>query len=289
MLFPKTNVIAILGQIGHSPLKSRGQNFLIDGDVLERILAMARPNSGDNVVEIGTGLGILTERILKENAELYAVEIDEKLFRYLKDSLDGRYGERFHFFLGDAVDLPLANLPVERQGNFKIIANLPYAISSVWMDRILRGPLPTSMTLLLQRETADRFCAKIGEEKGGAISVRLQSAFEIRSQHGVPAACFFPAPKVESMVVHLIRRERPFFFGEKSSKFLKYFFNFRRKQLQNLCKSYSDERSKTILDQWFGQLMDQRLSFKIRSEEISMENWQRLEMLCRQSVQSPEK
>lgn len=247
---------------------------------------MAELDQGDTVVEIGAGLGVLTERILLAGADLYSIELDRRLFDYLTATLNTNHSGRFHFTFGDAVDLPLANLPVDRWDNFKIIANLPYAISSVWMDRILAGALPKSMTLLLQKETADRFCAIVGSGRCGSISVRLQGSFEVCSRCSVPPHCFFPAPKVESTVVHLMRRSDPFIFGEKSTKFLRHFFNFRRKQLQKLCRAHTDLPSRSILDRWFQELVAAGLPPQVRSDQIPLEKWKRLDELCRSNIEN---
>src|SRR5207237_4941627 len=103
-------------------------------------------------------------------------------------------------------------LPAERSGNFKVVANLPYAIATPWLDEVLSGPLPARMVLMLQQEAAQRYTATPGSKSFGAISIFLQSAFELAPGHKVAAACFYPRPDIESHLLNLRRRALPFAF-----------------------------------------------------------------------------
>src|SRR5262245_14225019 len=207
-----TDTRKVLAALGHQPKRFLGQNFLVDGNIVRKSLELARIASGDAVVEVGPGLGTLTSALLEAGAEVWAVEKDRTLHAHLTAQLVPRFPERFHLIEGDAVEHPLANLPRERSGAFKVVANLPYAIATPWLDAVLEGPLPSHLVLMLQQEAAQRYAAQPGSKSFGAISVFLQSAYDIAPGHKVAAACFFPRPDVESHLLNLVRKPTPFVF-----------------------------------------------------------------------------
>ncbi|MGK0241012.1 MAG: 16S rRNA (adenine1518-N6/adenine1519-N6)-dimethyltransferase, partial [Candidatus Pelagisphaera sp.] len=131
---------ALLERIDHHPVRKLGQNFLIDGNIVRKSLELAKIQPGDTVVEIGPGLGTLTRALLDAGATVYAIEKDRRLAAHMR-SIESEFEESFHLLEGDAMDHPLAGLP-EDAGPFKIVANLPYAISTPWMDAIINGPAP---------------------------------------------------------------------------------------------------------------------------------------------------
>src|SRR5688500_9290156 len=138
----------LLAHLGHSPKRFLGQNFLIDGNIVRKSLELAGIRAGDVVVEIGPGLGTLTSALLEAGAHVWAVEKDRTLHAHLEAELAPRFAGRFHLLEGDAVMQPLAGLPVElatAAAGFKIVANLPYAIATPWLDEVLGGPLPVQM------------------------------------------------------------------------------------------------------------------------------------------------
>src|SRR3954469_15517838 len=123
----------LLAQLGHTPKRFLGQNFLVDGNIVRKSLELAQVQPGDVVVEVGPGLGTLTTALLETGAEVWAVEKDRALHAHLESVLQPRFPERFHLLEGDAVEHPLARLSFARSdsapANFKIVANLPYAIA----------------------------------------------------------------------------------------------------------------------------------------------------------------
>lgn len=227
----------LLAQLGHSPKRFLGQNFLVDGNIVRKSLELAEIAAGDQVVEIGPGLGTLTLALLEAGADVWAVEKDRTLHAHLEEQLQPRYPERFHLLEGDAVEHPLANLPAERAaGGFKIVANLPYAIATPWLDAVLSGPLPARMVLMLQLEAAQRYAAQPGTKSFGAISVFLQAAYDVAPGHRVAATCFFPRPDVESHLLHLVRKSRPFVFPAPAKAVIRGCFQQRRKQIGALLR-----------------------------------------------------
>jgi 16S rRNA (adenine1518-N6/adenine1519-N6)-dimethyltransferase len=270
-----------LGSVHHGPRKNLGQNFLIDGNILRMAVSWAQIQRGECVIEIGPGLGFLTQELLKCGGHVYAVEIDRELFEELKKAFFPLWSEQLHLFMGDAVKFPRASwdeqhLLLEQLspfGNFKIVANLPYAISTPWMQKILQGPIPISMTLLLQKEAAQRFTANDGSKCVGAISIALQSAFHLCHSHGVSPSCFYPKPNVNSTLVHFQRRSDAFLFSEPTYGMLRRLFNHRRKQLRGMIVQWEKDGEKKFLMEWLSSLQNPLC----RVEDVSLEDWQRLQ------------
>ena len=152
----------LLARLAHLPRKWLGQNFLVDGNIVRKSLELGDVRPGDTVVEVGPGLGTLTRTLLGAGANLYAVEADRTMVHHLETSLKPRFPTTFHLLEGDAVASPRAGLPDPIDGAFKVIANLPYAISTPWIEAICAGPHPSLMVLMLQREAADRLTAALG-------------------------------------------------------------------------------------------------------------------------------
>src|SRR5215211_6584284 len=122
----------LLTRLGHSPKRFLGQNFLVDGNIVRKSLELADVHAGDTVVEVGPGLGTLTTALLESGTDVWAVEKDRTLHAHLEAELAPRFPARFHLLEGDAVERPLAGLPVAPP-DFKIVANLPYAIATPWL------------------------------------------------------------------------------------------------------------------------------------------------------------
>jgi len=180
----------------HQPRKRFGQNFLKDGRVVDRILAAADLHADDRVVEIGPGLGALTDRMLGRSAGVTVMEVDRDLGGRLQERSDPRL--RVH--IGDALrmDWP-AILP---DPPYKLVANLPYNISSQVLFKVLDHRERFSrLVLMFQKEVGDRLCASPGSRDYGVLSVLCQVWFDIRRVVTVPPGAFFPPPKVHSAVL----------------------------------------------------------------------------------------
>jgi G3E family GTPase len=168
----------LLARLAHMPKKWLGQNFLVDGNIVRKSLELGEVKAGDTVVEVGPGLGTLTRTLLGAGVELFAVEADRTMVYHLETTLQPRYPATFHLHEGDAVDFPRAGLKAATDGSFKVIANLPYAISTPWMDAICAGAHPSLMVLMLQREAAERLTAEVGTGHWSAVTAQVQLAFE---------------------------------------------------------------------------------------------------------------
>lgn len=236
----------LLASLGHSPKKWLGQNFLVDGNIVRKSLELAEIRACDVVVEVGPGLGTLTTTLLQAGTRVFAVERDATLAAHLWERVSPIFPETFDLKEADAMDFPLAAFSEKMPAGtpFKIVANLPYAISTPWMDAVLEsGNLPETLVLMLQKEAADRFTATVGTKNFGALSIFLDAAYERAPGHKVPASCFFPPPKVDSYLLHLRRRERPFVFGKTARRLIRGIFIYRRKQLSSAVKKAIEDIS----------------------------------------------
>ena len=178
-----------------------------------------------------------------------------------------------HLIEGDCLDYPRAELPIEQaKAGFKIVANLPYAVSTPWMEAVISGPLPQRMVLMLQKEAADRYIAKHGSKAFGAISIFLQSVYTAHSKHLVSAQCFHPAPKVDSALLRLDLREDAVHFSKVARECIRRIFTQRRKQLGALCKRDPQPEAR----EWFDSIVADGVKATVRPEELAIVYWQEL-------------
>lgn len=264
----------LLATLDHRPVHKLGQNFLVDGNIVRKSLELAEVKPGDIVVEVGPGLGTLTTTLLGAGATVYAVERDPRLAQHLRDRVAPDHPGRFHLHEGDAMDKPLAGYPESADAGkpFKIVANLPYAISTPWMDEIIRSSLqPEILVLMLQREAADRLTAPVGTKHYAGITIALAAAFERKPGHAVPAKCFFPPPDVESYLLHLRKKTDGRALKDATRVILRVIFAHRRKQLGATLK-FLDERP-AGLDAWLSDLGRFGHAPTDRPEVITPEAW----------------
>jgi 16S rRNA (adenine1518-N6/adenine1519-N6)-dimethyltransferase len=266
----------LLGRLDHRPRRSLGQNFLVDGNIVRKSVELAEVSAGDAVVEIGPGLGTLTAELLQAGAEVWAVELDPRLHAHLAAELAPIAHGRLHLVAGDAMEHPLAGLPRGRaEAGFKVVANLPYAVATPWLDAVLSGPLPGRMVLMLQQEAAERYTAEPGTKSFGAISIFLQAAFGHSRGHRVAATCFHPRPDVESLLLTLDRRPRPFVFPQACKDLIRSCFQQRRKQIGALLRG----RTGAIAQAWLGALRSGAVPPTTRPEGIPVAKWVELSKL----------
>ncbi|MEZ4484244.1 MAG: 16S rRNA (adenine(1518)-N(6)/adenine(1519)-N(6))-dimethyltransferase RsmA [Syntrophotaleaceae bacterium] len=218
----------------HRPKKRFGQNFLRDTQVVERILEAADLQSSDRVLEIGPGLGALTDRLLPQVGILHVMELD----RDLAGALQSRSEANLRVHMGDALRLDWDQLLPEPP--YKLVANLPYNISSQILFKILdHRRLFSRLVLMFQQEVGDRLCAEPDSKAYGILSVLCQNWFDVRRVVRVPPGAFFPPPKVHSVVLRfdalsqprVAVSDEPFF-----RRVVKGAFGQRRKTLRNSLK-----------------------------------------------------
>ena len=214
------------------PRKSLSQNFLTDAEALDAIVGAAELVAGDRVVEVGPGLGVLTRRLLASGASVLAVELDARLAAYLRRELDGVAG--FELVESDALQLHPRELFAGH--DFKLVANIPYHITSPLLHAFLEGDRPPTLSVLLvQAEVAERVAAPPGGTS--YLSVFVQNVASAEVVRRVPAEAFEPAPSVDSAVLRLRRRVDPAVppgpGREPFYRVVQAGFRQRRKQLHN--------------------------------------------------------
>lgn len=225
----------LLETLQHHPRKALGQNFLIDGNIVRKSLHLAGLAKGDVVVEVGPGLGTLTEAMLDAGCIVHAVELDDTLAHHLKARFGDLPQDRFTLLTGDAVTFPCAGL-ADPGAAFKVVANLPYAITSPWLESLLARALPTEMVLMMQKEAASRVTASHGSKAFGAVSIFIGAAYDRIGTYGVSRSCFFPVPGVDSVLLHLRLKDTPYRFSSSTRERIRNLFTHRRKQIGNLLR-----------------------------------------------------
>src|SRR5450759_591459 len=246
----------ILHQYGIKPNKKLSQSFLIDINVINRIVHAANISQEDIVVEIGAGIGVLTENIAKKAKRVIAVEIDRNLVEVLKDKLGGYDNVEVH--CGDILKFDFNFISETHNSKIKIIGNVPYNISSPLIFRLLSfRPVISDFMLMLQKEIVQRLVSVPDNKIYGVPSVILQMFATAEKILDVPATCFFPQPKVESAIIRGVFREHPLFPLQDEIFFtglVKAAFAQRRKMLINNLKNakflegLSDDDLKEALD-----------------------------------------
>jgi 16S rRNA (adenine1518-N6/adenine1519-N6)-dimethyltransferase len=199
----------ILHQYGIKPNKKLGQSFLIDINVINRISDASNISPEDIVVEIGAGIGVLTESIAKKAKRVIAVEIDRNLAEVLKDKLGGYDNVEVH--CGDILKFDFNSVAKTHNSKIKIIGNVPYNISSPLIFRLISfRPVISDLMLMLQKEIVQRLVSVPNNKIYGVPSVILQMFASVEKIFDVPSTCFYPQPKVESSMIKGSFREKPF-------------------------------------------------------------------------------
>lgn len=235
------NTIAVLQKYHFNFQKKFGQNFLIDPHVLEKIVEAAGVTKDDFVLEIGPGIGTMTQYLCENAREVTAVEIDTNLIPILEDTLSAY--DNVTVINQDILKLDIAKLAMERNGGkpIKVVANLPYYITTPIIMGLFENHVPiSSITIMVQKEVADRMQVGPGTKDYGALSLAVQYYAKPQIIANVPPNCFMPRPKVGSAVIQLVRYEEPPVQVENEKlmfRLIRASFNQRRKTLINGLKN----------------------------------------------------
>ena len=253
-----------LRKIGVSPVKTLGQNFLHDRNLARWIVEQANISAKDFVVEIGPGLGALTEYVLQKDAGVLAIEKDARLVEFLRHKFSAHHLELLH---GDALEFDTRQLYAHR--TVKLLGNLPYYIASQLIFRFVTYPSPISLSLLmLQKEMARRLSATPSSKDYGALTLQVQLHYQVEYLRPVSSAVFIPRPDVDSALVRFTPRksdELPCCDYELFRKLVRLGFAQRRKQLGKLLQS-------EIAD-WKNAASSLGISLNGRAEELSLLQW----------------
>lgn len=235
------NTIAVLQKYNFSFQKKFGQNFLIDTHVLDKIIRSAEITKEDMVVEIGPGIGTMTQYLACAAGKVAAIEIDKALIPILEDTLEGY--ENVQVINDDVLKVDIAKLAKEENGGrpIKVVANLPYYITTPIIMGLFENHVPLkSITVMVQKEVADRMQVGPGTKDYGALSLAVQYYAKPYIVANVPPNCFMPRPKVGSAVIRLERYDEPPVQVEDEKlmfRIIRASFNQRRKTLANGLKN----------------------------------------------------
>ena len=181
--------------------KSFGQNFLVDGNYISKIIAALNPQTGETIIEIGSGRGALTEGLVESGAKVVAVELERDMLTILKERFSDC--ENFQLIEADALKMDYSKFQILNSRS-KLVANLPYYISTAILQKLIeQRDVFSKMILMFQREVVERMTAEVGNSERGFLSVLVQNYLEIHKLFDVPPTAFRPSPKVNSAVVRL--------------------------------------------------------------------------------------
>ncbi len=263
-----SEIRAILAESDIRLTKSLGQNFLHDGNQLRRIVAAGELAPSDQVLEIGPGLGPLTEGLLPECARVLAIEKDGRLVEFLSKRF--AVESKLELVHADALDY----LKAPEHGDWadwKLVANLPYSVGSpILVELALGARRPAMLVATLQLEVVQRIRAQAGRSEYGVLSLLLQQGYEVAGWFKVPAGCFFPQPDVASACVALRRRPTPLLDAAAQKVFVrlvKLGFGQRRKILFNLLKSaWPEPELSAGFAAW-------DIDVRVRAEKVTLEQF----------------
>jgi 16S rRNA (adenine1518-N6/adenine1519-N6)-dimethyltransferase len=253
-----TEVRRVLDKLGIRPSKALGQNFLVDANILCIIIEQADVRRDETVLEIGPGLGVLTEELAARAKQVITIEKDRRLCEYLR----GKF-PNIELVEGDAVEVALPRCD-------KVVANLPYSISTPILERFVEGdPKPRRIVVTLQREVAQRLAAPPRSKDYGALTLFTGLCYHVTVAHIISGHCFYPEPEVESAVVVLDRRDPRTKLAQDAPfhKIVRAGFGHRRKMLKKLLAGCGNIEA---------AFASAEISASARAEELSLEQWIRL-------------
>lgn len=272
-----TNTSEILKKYQFRMQKKYGQNFLIDANILRKIVEAAQITEEDCVLEIGPGIGTMTQYLAEAAGRVTAVEIDKGLIPILEDTLSSYHNVTI--LCEDILKVDLAALSEKNGGKpLKVVANLPYYITTPIIMALFESHVPlASVTVMVQNEVAERMQTGPGSKDYGALSLAVQYYAKPEIVARVPASCFLPRPNVDSAVVRLIRYEKPP-VGAADEAFLfaviRASFNQRRKTLANgLANAGELELTRGQVEEALGEM---GLSKTVRGETLTLEQFSEL-------------
>lgn len=269
-LLSKAREICRLFEI--KPARSKGQNFLINEKIYDDIVAAANLQPDDTVLEVGPGLGFLTAKLAKKVKKVIAVELDDRLANYLQMGIDSQDLDNIQIVNEDILRFNLDNY-VSPSQDYKVVANLPYNITSIFLRQFLSmRHKPSSLVLMLQKEVAERIIAEPPDMSLLAVSVQYYAEPVIIRT--VKSGNFWPEPEVDSAIIRLSLRSRSYSQADDKVFFriAKTAFSAKRKMMKNNLAAGLKIAPKAITD----VLITEGFDPKARAEELSLDDWLRL-------------
>jgi 16S rRNA (adenine1518-N6/adenine1519-N6)-dimethyltransferase len=275
----KREVQTLLESAGVRPLKRFGQHFLIDGNLMRKLLAAAGVQPTDVVLEVGPGTGSLTEELLAQAGHVVAVEIDRTLQTICWDRLGDR--PNFTLIAGDVLESKGSIAPAVRHalqdrhrelgGRILLVANLPYQVASPLIVDLLTGPpRVTEMCFTIQAEVADRLQAPPGGKDYGPLTILTQALADVQRIARVPPEAFWPSPEVDSAIVRVVVRpdaDLPDTVQRRLAELVHGCFNHRRKTMRWSLRDLLDEATLSRVE------ADGRWDLTLRPEDLAVDQW----------------
>lgn len=261
---------SVLAQRGIRLTKSLGQTFMFDGNQLRRIVATAQLRNTDRCIEIGPGLGPLTELLLERASHVLAIEKDARLVSYLRE----RFSNKSNLVLieGDAMEY-LRNSNADWR-KWKVVSNLPYSVASPILVELAQHPnAPETIVVTVQLEVAHRLIAQPGSKNYGVLTLLVQARYEPHQWFRISASCFYPEPKVDSACIRLDRRKPELLPCDAAKCFtyvVKTAFAQRRKMMMKVLRNDFDPAKLEMAFKTVG------LDYKVRPENVSVDQFARL-------------
>jgi len=246
-----TEIRELLAMAGHEPKKALGQNFLIDHNLIRKLVDASGVSAGDLVLEVGPGTGALTVELLERGCRVIACELDQDFVRVLRETLVEQFPDQLTLFEGDclaskrAIHLSLIESIADRP--FKLVANLPYhAATPLMLALMTRHPNCTGMFTTIQHEVVERFGASPGSKAFGSISIIAQCIGEVSTIAKLSPGCFWPSPKVGSAMMRWVRDEESRSVGDAGwwatmGDMVQTLFQMRRKKLSGSIKGLTKD------------------------------------------------
>ena len=274
MSLTRTEVKNLLLKYEIHPKKSLGQNFVVEPNTIRQIIKLADLDPADFVIEVGSGLGSLTLALLESCEHVTAVEVDDVLVKILKEVTGEQIENKLRVIHADVMTLDLKQVLEERSNHWNLVANLPYNIAVPMIcDFLEKAPLISKMTVMVQREVAERMIAKVGDKAYGLPSVKIEYFAEAKIIADIPPTVFIPKPRVESSIVQIVRRDNTIISEDYEILFslIKSAFRHRRKMLRSSLKGIlsTDDFTATEIDP------------TKRAENLTLKEW---ELLTKQIV-----
>lgn len=265
----------LLDELRLRPSRALGQNFLVDANILEILMDTVETHPNDCILEIGPGLGVITERMAETARRVIAVEKDKRLWEWLKK----RFAEHanIELILGDA--LAIDHESILLSGVTKVVSNLPYSTGSAILVRLLNSKEPPpQMILTIQVEVARRLAARPGDPEFGLLSLWARLLYEVEIRKIVGPRCFYPAPRVKSAIIRMARTHHPLPPQTQRQMFFtltKFAFSQRRKQLKTIFRK-PPESIRVSYDQFLEACRELNIDADVRPENLSAPEWGKL-------------
>ncbi len=264
----KVEVKQFLDEQKFAPSKKMGQNFLYDINYQNKIITAANIKATDLVIEIGPGLGALTKHLVKQAQEVIAIELDKRLYDYLQSHITS---DNFHLINNDVLKVDFeALLNSVSHKQIKVVANLPYSISSKIVCQLIACGKINEIYILVQKEMAMRICATVGSKDYNAFTCLLQMFADVKSLFKIPPQYFVPAPEVDSVFVGITYHNKFNVDFQAMNKFLKLCFHQKRKTIFNNLSAYYP---KPLIETHLAKL---GIAKNIRSEQLTIQELHQL-------------